>query len=156
MRIVTVVLWSVLVVAEAATQERKEVSADSYDVYSALLTQRYKSWFRERARVLIYPYTVPTFQNHESVAEGCRTQVAQKATEGHLLDKLISDQQQQRIASKLKLPGPYTVLKGKVKIREGHEPGIVYLSAVAFSENRRAAMVWLSNGCGGLCGGGYL
>jgi hypothetical protein len=136
----------------ATAQEREEVSADSYDVYSAVLAQHHGSWFKQKELVLISSHTVLEPQHHQ----GCRAQGEQSPVVRGLLDKLLAEKQEFRIAAKLRLPGPYKILTGKSDIRTNHEPGLVFLSAVEFSDDRSKAIVLVGHICGGLCGGGYV
>ena len=133
-------------------RDRKEVSTDSYAVYSAILTQHYGSWFRQKEPILVLPYTVLEPQGHQ----GCRTQAQQSAVVQDLLRMLLAEKEQFRIAAKFRLPGPYKVLTGKAEIRENHEPGAVFLSAVGFSRDSSKAIVLVGHNCGGLCGDGYV
>jgi len=148
----SLVLLSLIYLVGAAAQERREVSADSYDVYSAVLTLHHGSWFNQKEPVLISSHTVLEPQHHQ----GCPAQGEQSAVVRNLLDKLLAEKQEFRIAAKLRLPGPYNILTGKADIRTNQEPGLVFLSAVEFSEDRSKAMVLVGHVCGGLCGGGYV
>ncbi len=143
-----------LVCIAGAAEERKEVAADSYDVYSAVLTQHYRSWFKQNDPVLIAQHTVLEPQGHGG--GGCRAQAERNAIVRGLLDRLLAEKQEFGIAAKLRLPGPYKISTGKARIREYHEPGIVFFSAVQFSEDRSKAMVLVGHSCGSLCGDGQV
>ena len=146
------ILMLITSAANTAGQERKEVCADCYDVYSAVLSQQYGSWFKQKEPVLIAGHTVLEPQHHQ----GCPTQGEQNAVVQQLLNKLLAEKQELRIAAKLRLPGPYKIFSGKTEIPENREPGLVFLSAVEFSEDRSKAIVLVGHVCGGLCGGGYV
>ena len=145
----------VVAVVGVVAQDRKEVDAESYDVYSAVLTRHYKSWFMQKEPVLIIAHTVLEPQGHTGSAQ-CRGQEGQDADDQELLDKLVAEKLEFRIEGKLRLPGPYKMLKGKAGIRENQEPGVVFLSAVEFSTDRSKAMVLVGHNCGGLCGDGIV
>jgi hypothetical protein len=137
----------------AIAQEKQEVTAESYQVYSAVLTQQFGSWFKGEEPVVIMPHTVLEPQGHEGY-QSCHAEVAKDAALVKLLDKLVAKTQEFRIAPKLQLPGPYKMLKGNANIRANKEPGIVFLSAVEFSKDHSKALVLVGHSCGGLCGGG--
>lgn len=135
----------------ACAQERAAVTADSYQVYSAVLTQQYGSWFKDNHPVLIIPHTVLEPQGHPGY-ESCRASVEQDLLK--VFDKLAAETREFRIETRLELPGPYKMLMGKTIIRENKEPGVVFLSAVEFSKDRSKALVLVGHSCAGLCGGG--
>jgi hypothetical protein len=142
-------------VAELASpqeRKRKEVRADSYEVYSAVLAQHYGTWFKQKEPVLILPHTVLEPQGHQ----GCGSQTEQSTVVRRLLDKLLAEKEQFQIAPKLQLPGKYRILTTKAEIRENAEPGVVFLSSVEFSEDRSKAMMLVGHNCGGLCGDGHV
>ena len=143
-----------LVAANCVGQERKQVSADSYDVYSAVLTQHYASWFKQKKPIQILSHTVLEPQGHSG--GGCRAQAEKDSTRLDLLEKLLSENQQLRIEDKLHLPGPYKMITGKLRGPEDREVGIVSLSAVEFSQDHSRAMVLVAHDCGPLCGTGYV
>jgi hypothetical protein len=150
--LISLILLLITCAVNASGQERKEVNADSYDVYSAVLGQQYGAWFKQREPVLIAAHTVLEPQHHQ----GCPAQGEQSVVVRQLLDKLLAERQEFRVAAKLRLPGPYKIFSGKTEIPENHEPGLVFLSAVEFSEDRSKAIVLIGHRCGGLCGGGYI
>jgi hypothetical protein len=133
------------------------LGSDSYDVYSALLTQHYRGWFRKDAVVKIAAYTtVPSHGPGGHLIEQCASE-AENDTDRDLMKQLSSDQSpRQKLEAKLHVSGRYTIVAGKADLQESTEPGIVWLSPVAFSKDRRHAMVWVRNYCGGLCGSGMM
>jgi hypothetical protein len=132
------------------------VERDSYGVYSALLTQRYREWFRRNVPVRIAAYTTAPDRDHGDLIARCSSG-ADNATDRELIQQLLSaNTRPHRLEAKLALPGQYLIVDGKVDIREGSEPGVVWLSAVSFSKDKRHAMVWMRNFCGGLCGSGLM
>jgi hypothetical protein len=163
----TLSLLTLTIVAVSAAQNEKTpfskmsviatVGSESYDVYSALLTQQYREWFRNNKPVKIAAYTtVPSHGPGVNVIAQCASG-AENEVDRELIKKLSSDQApQQKLAAKLIVPGRYTIVDGKADFQEGTEPGIVWLSSVAFSKDRRHAMVWVRNFCGGLCGSGMM
>jgi hypothetical protein len=156
-RVDAILLALVLVVSSAKSavaqeKQRAEVSVDSYEVYSAVLNQRHGSWFKQKEPVLISSHTVLEPQHHQ----GCPVQGEQSAVVRNLLSKLLAEKQEFKIAAKLRLPGPYELFTGRADIRTNHEPGLVFLSAVEFSEDRSKAIVLVGHICGGRCGGGYV
>ena len=147
-------LLMLLVAISCVAQKRKEVSSDSYDVYSAVLTQHYASWFKQKEPVQILSHTVLEPQGHSD--GGCRARVEKDPTRLELLEQLLSENQQLRIADKLRLPGRYKMFTGKLRGPEDREVGIVSFSAVEFSRDRSKAMVLVAHDCGPLCGTGYV
>ncbi|MBZ5648450.1 MAG: hypothetical protein LAN37_14645 [Acidobacteriia bacterium] len=74
-----------------------------------------------------------------------------------MLNKLISiNSTRKSIKPRLSLPARYALFTKDIKIKAGEEPGAIWLSVVAFSDDRQHAMVWVSNYCGNLCGSGLL
>ena len=139
------------------TTQPKKASSESYEVYSALLTQHYREWFRKKAVVKIAAYTtVPSHGPGGHLIEQCASE-ADNDTDRDLIKQLSADQiPRQMLEAKLDVPGRYMIVTGKPQIDENIEPGIVWLSPVAFSKDRRHAMVWVRNFCGGLCGSGMM
>jgi hypothetical protein len=135
----------------------RTVGSESYDVYSALLTQHYRGWFRQNRVVKIAAYTtVPSHGPGGNLIAQCASE-AENEIDRELIKQLSSDQATpQKPEAKLTVPGRYTIVDGKADFQEGTEPGIVWLSSVAFSKDRRHAMVWVRNFCGGLCGSGMM
>lgn len=133
------------------------VTSESYEVYSALLTQHYRRWFRKNKVVKIAAYTtVPSHGPGDNLAGRCMSG-ANNDIERDLIQQLSSNRgPRQKLEAKLNVPGRYTIVAGKTDFQEGNEPGIVWLSPVAFSQDRRRAMVWVRNFCGGLCGSGMM
>ncbi|HXM68825.1 MAG TPA: hypothetical protein VN911_19005 [Candidatus Acidoferrum sp.] len=133
------------------------VTTDSYRVYSALLVQQYRAWFRKNLPVKISAYTtVPSHGPGGSLIAGC-TSGAENDADRDLIKELSSDNvPREKLEAKLVVPGSYLIVNGRADIREGIEPGIVWLSRVAFSKDRKHAMVWLRNFCGSLCGSGMM
>ena len=132
------------------------VEPDSYGVYSALLTQRYREWFRRNVPLRIAAYTTAPDRDHGDLMARCSSG-ANNATDRELIQQLFSaNTRSQRLEAKLTLPGQYLIVDGKVDIREGMEPGVVWLSAVSFSKDKQHAIVWMRNFCGGLCGSGLM
>jgi len=131
-----------------------EVSPDAYEVYSAVLTQHYGSWFKQKTPRLIFAQTVLEPQGHSG--GGCRAQAEKNPIVLDLLDKLLSEKQEFRVEGKLRLPGPYKMVTGRLRTPENEEPGVFFLSMVEFSEDRSKAMVLVGRNCGALCGGGYV
>lgn len=156
MKFVLSLLLATLVSCQAIAQEANNLSADSYEVYSALLLQQYGSLLKGKSTLLISAHTVPAFQSHDPVEETCRGRIAHDVVLKRLIDDLVLEKRRFRIDSKLKLEGNFKIVSGRVNVEEGREPGVIYLSTVAFSENKQVAMVWMSNSCGSLCGTGYL
>jgi hypothetical protein len=142
------------VAREQEFKPRQEVSAESYEVYSAILSQQYASWFKGKDPVLIYPYTALEPQGHPGV--NCRERAGSVKVVLDLLDQLFSEREGFQISAKLRLPGKYQILKGKTQSPENEEPGIVFLSNVEFSPDRSKAMVLVGHNCGGLCGTGFV
>jgi hypothetical protein len=136
------------------SKSRKEVAAESYEVYSAVLSQHYGSWFEGRDPVVIYPYTALEPQGHQGGK--CRERTKDVKVVQDLLEQLLSEKEKFHISPMLRLPGKYQMAKGKAQIRENQEPGIVFLSNVEFSPDRSKAMVLVGNDCGGLCGTGFV
>jgi len=137
-------------------QAQEEVSSEAYDVYSAVLTQHYGSWFKEKVPVLIFSKTVLEPQGHSG--GGCKPQAEKNPVVLNLLDKLLSEKQQLRIEGKLRLPRPYKMVTGKLQSSENDESGVFSLSGVEFSGDRSRAMVLVEQDCGALrlCGTGYV
>ncbi len=91
-----------------------------------------------------------------NLIERCASE-ADNDADRDLIKQLSSEQTlRQKLEPKLHVPGRYTIVAGKTDFQEGSEPGIVWLSPVAFSKDRRHAMVWVRNFCGGLCGSGMM
>ena len=136
-------------------KEAHEVSADSYGVYSAVLSQRHSSWFKSGRPVRIAALTsaMPSgFRTND-----CRARVGQNKSDVQLLNNLIAaNTVRQRIEQKLSLPGAIVLIRGKTQVETGSVPGIVFLSAIGFSPDRRHAMVYITNYCGPLCASGSL
>jgi hypothetical protein len=106
-RFKSTVLVAVMVAAAmkaANTQEKTEVSAEAYRVYSAVLTQQYRSWFKGSDPILIIAHTVLEPQGHAGY-EGCRAQIPQELLP--FFDRLVAERREFRIEPKLQLPGPY-------------------------------------------------
>jgi len=141
--------------AVAQLSERTEVSKDSYDVYSALLTQHYGSWFKWQ-QVLISASTVLESQGHPGSVAGCRQQVAQRTVVRDLFAKLVSEKQQFWIAAKLQVPGQYKMFESKRATLENGESSVFFLSPVEFSDDGSRAVVFAARDCGALCGEGHL
>jgi hypothetical protein len=133
------------------------VGVDAYDVYSALLSQHYRGWFRKDKPVKIAAYTtVPSHGPGGNLMAKCGSG-AENETDRELMKQLSSDKTpRQQLEAKFALPGRYLIVDGRSDIQEGDEPGIVWLSSVAFSTDRQHAMVWVRNFCGGLCGSGMM
>ena len=130
------------------------VEPESYAVYPALLSQHYREWFSKNKSVAISPYTaVPSHRPGSELIARCESGVD---NEIERVIRYLWQSQTKRVEAKLTVPGAYHLVEGKADIREGSEPGIVCLSRIAFSKDRRHAMVWLRNFCGGLCGGGLM
>jgi hypothetical protein len=144
-------------IAPSNTASTASVGSDSYDVYSALLSQHYQGWFRKNAVVKIAAYTTkPSHGPGDNLIEQC-VSGADNDTDRDLIRQLSSDPTPpQKLEAKLRVPGRYTIVAEKADFKEGTEPGIVWLSPVAFSKDRRHAMVWVRNFCGGLCGSGMM
>src|SRR5579864_416222 len=111
---VTFVFLIIACVATCNAQERKEVTADAYDVYSAVLTQQYGSWFKQPRSVLVLSRTVLEPQGHSG--GDCRAQAEKDPIARKLFDKLLSENQQLRIEPRFRLPGPYKI-SGKMQAR---------------------------------------
>jgi hypothetical protein len=157
---------SVLALGASGPQNEKDfpskvsataVGSESYDVYSALLAQRYGFWFRQDRVVKIAAYTtVPSHGRGGNLIAQCIAE-AENESDRELIKHLSSAQSPpQRLEAKLIIPGRYTIVDGKPDFQEGTEPGIVWLSSVAFAKDQRHAMVWVRNFCGGLCGSGMM
>jgi len=162
------VLWSILTVfalfltllaamrqKSVAQEQREEVSTDSYDVYSAVLTRQYGPWFKRNEPVLIVPHTVLVPQGRAGQVH-CTSQIDLDPLSRELFLRLISEKQELRIESKLRVPGTYKMLEGKANFRENDELGVVVLSTVEFSKDPSKAMVFVGNRCGDLCGDGIV
>ena len=131
------------------------IESASYAVYSALLSQHYREWFGKNNSVAISAYTAaPSHGPGNELIARCESGVDNEIDRE--LIRYLWSSQPKRIEAKLTVPGAYHLVEGKADIREGSEPGIVWLSPVAFSNDRRHAMVWLRNFCGGLCGSGLM
>jgi len=155
-RFKSTVLVAVMVAAAmkaANAEEKTEVSAEAYRVYSAVLTQQYRSWFKGSDPILIIAHTVLEPQGHAGY-EGCRAQIPQEFLP--LFDRLVTEKREFRIEPKLKLPGTYKMFHGKAIIRENKEPGVVFLSVVEFSNDHSRVVILAGHSCGGLCGSGSL
>jgi hypothetical protein len=134
---------------------KKLVEPESYAIYSTLLSQHYGEWFRKNKSVAISVYTAaPSHGPGSELIARCESG-ADNETDRELIGYLWSSPSK-RLEAKLAVPGAYHLTEGKANVREGLEPGIIWLSPVAFSEDRRHAMVWLRNFCGGLCGSGMM
>jgi hypothetical protein len=75
-QVAIVALW-IATAGVAVGQEpeaRREVAAESYEVYSAMLTQHYGSWFKGKDPVLIHSYTALELQGHQGA--NCRERAA--------------------------------------------------------------------------------
>jgi|HubBroStandDraft_4_1064222.scaffolds.fasta_scaffold739472_2 hypothetical protein len=134
----------------------KEVAAESYEVYSSVLSEHYGSWFKEKDPPLISSYTALEPQGHPGVGANCRERAKDVQVLQDLLGQLVSEKEKFQISSKLRLPGKYQMVKGKSHIRENQEPGIVFLSNVEFSPDRSKAIVLVGHSCGPLCGDGFV
>jgi hypothetical protein len=111
-------------------QNQGQVSLEAYDIYSAVLTQHYGSSFKQKAPVSIFSSTVLEPQGHSGGS--CRAQAQKNPIGLSLLDKLLSEKQELRIDEKLRLPGPYKMVKGKLQSRENEEPGIFFCQRLNF------------------------
>jgi hypothetical protein len=135
-RIALSTLFLLLLSSGMQGQQLAEVSPDSYDVYSALISNRLGHWFNGRRKVFISPRTVqPTFS-------GCSGRISEKS--------------EQRIEAKLRLPGPYQLANFGDQGLNADEKLAVRLSPVVFDQNRREATVWLEVECGKYCREGLL
>ena len=162
--VATISLLATILVAFAAStaQNGKKpssrsaaVKTESYPVYSALLTQHYREWFRKNTSIQIAAYTTPPDRSHGYMAR-CSAG-ADDETDRELIQQLLSQgDQKEKLEAKLELPGQYVFVQGKPNIRKGVEPGIVTLSSVVFSKDGKRAMVWVGNSCGSLCGSGMM
>ena len=120
------------------------VKTESCPVYSALLTQHYREWFRKNTSIQIAAYTTPPDRSHGYMARSSAG--ADDETDRELIQQLLSQgDQKEKLEAKLKLPGQYVFVQGKPNIRKGVEPGIVTLSSVVFSKDGKRAMVWAGN-----------
>lgn len=136
----------------------QDVSPESYAVYSALLNQKYQFWFKQKVTVPIYiaSFTEPPDRNHGVLIGRC-LDGAKDDVDRDMVRRLMSESaQKRRIQSKINLPRPYLITDKSVQIKEGKEPGMIWLSNVVFSKDGRRALVWVRNFCGGLCGSGIL
>jgi hypothetical protein len=82
---------------------RKEVTTESYEVYSAVLAQHYGSWFKRKDPVLIFSETALEPQGHQGANCGERTTKVKVVED--LLEKLLSEKEKFQIFPKLRLPG---------------------------------------------------
>ena len=138
------------------THAPETIESDSYAVYSALLTQQYRVWFRKNKSVQIAARTIPPDRSHGDYLARCSAD-ANDETDRQLIQRLLSQVDQKgKLEAKLNLPGQYVLVEGKPSIQEGVEPGIVTLSSVVFSADAKRAFVWVGNSCGGLCGTGLM
>lgn len=144
----------ILLVATAAAQPRKRLSPDSYDVYSAILSQHYGSWFEDGRPIVIFSQTVLEPQGH--AGGGCTAQAKNNPTIRKLVEKLLSEKQKFEIERNLRVPGPYKLVKSDAQIRRNEERGVLSLSTVEFSDDHSEAMVLVARDCGGLCGDGHV
>ena len=125
----------------ATAQQRKEVSTDSYDVYSAVLSQQYGSWFKQKAPVLILPHTVLEPQGHSG--GNCPIQAQRKATVKELLDKLLLEKHELRIGQRLRVPGPYNLVKGRIQNRETMDRACSLYQQSNFQKTAPKQWYWL-------------
>lgn len=138
-----------------AGEKSQEVSADSYEVYSAVLSQKYSSWFKTKRPVRIAVLTSPMPAGARM--DDCRARVGQEEGDVQLLNGLLAaNTSSHRIEQKLTINGTYALIRGKTHIENGEVPGVVWLSAVGFSQERRHAMVYVRNYWGPLCATGSL
>lgn len=145
-----------IVLTRTGTHAPETTESESYAVYSALLTQHYREWFRKNPSVQIAAYRKPPDRSHGDYLARCSSG-ADDETDRELIQRLLSQgDQQEKLEAKLELPGQYAFVQGNPKIRKGVEPGIVTLSSVVFSKDGKRAMVWVGNSCGSLCGSGVM
>ena len=149
-----VVSWIVTAGVALGQKSRptKEIAAESYEVYSAVLTQHYSSWFKGKGPVLIYSHTALEPQGHQ----GCRVQTMTAGVVQDLVGVLLAEKEEFQILPRMRLPGKYEMVKGTAEVRENQEPGIVFFSNVEFSPDRSKAIVLVGHSCGPLCGDGFV
>jgi hypothetical protein len=152
--------WAIVVLSIATigvgqqSKPKEEVTAESYEVYSAVLTQHYGSWFKGKDPVLISSSTALEPQGHQGA--NCRERAKGLETVRDLVEQLLSEKERFLVSPKLQLPGDYHMVKGKSQIREDQQPGVVFLSKVEFSPDRSKAVVLVGHSCGRLCGDGLV
>lgn len=132
------------------------VQPDSYAVYSAVINQHYRGSVRGATPLNIAAYTSGPDHNHGNLMARCTSGVS-SAIEHQLIGELFSAAlPRQKLEAKLTISERYSIVEGKIDIREGSWPGFLWFSPVVFSRDRLHAIVWVRNFCGGLCGSGLV
>ena len=133
------------------SKSRKEFAAESYEIYSAVFSQHYGSWFKGKDPVVIYPYTVLEPQGHQG--GNCRERAKDVKVVQDLLEQLISEKEEFHISPKLRLPGKYQMAKGRAQIRGHQEPGMFSCPTSSFLPIDLKRWCWLetiAEGCAAL------
>lgn len=145
----TAVLLLALITQTISEAPKKVVSSESYAVYSALFTQRYKSWLSSKAPLTISAKTRLSLTGCENRENGAQRE---------LFEKLVTiNKRRLEIEPKFSLPSnSYHLIKKDIQMKTGEEPGLVWLSAVAFSDDGKHALVFIESYCGPLCATGGL
>ena len=92
--------------SQAGSNKAGGAPAASYEVYSAVLSQRYSSWFKAHRPLRIAALTkaIPA----GAITNDCRAQVQQDQQEVQVLSSLLAaNRQRQRLQKKLTVPGAY-------------------------------------------------
>jgi len=121
-----------------------------------LISQLYGDLLRRNIPVNIAAHTTVPDHDHGDLIAHCTSGTKDEADRELIRQLFAEDQRPQKLKAKLTLPVPCSIIEGKMHIRDGKEPGLVWLSIVVFSKDRLHAMVWTRNYCGILCGGGSI